>query len=106
MLEWFEAMAADGDPPKALLNRPELEEHLWPIYEAFQSFWGDRHIGPMGGLGAIPFVSIEAYARSHGIEFGDEFERFKRMLGRMDGVYQQWASERLKLEASKNRNSS
>jgi hypothetical protein len=94
MAEWFESMAADGDPPQALLERPEVLEHLVPVYEAFGALWGDRQLGAFGGVGAIPFQALDAYARRYGFDDREEFQRLHMLIARMDGVYLAYVAEK------------
>lgn len=58
---------------------------LGSIYRAFSELATDRP-ATMGGLGAIPFASIDAYARRYLIE-GDEFERFHHLIRAADGAW-------------------
>ena len=41
----------------------------------------------MGGVGAIPFSSVDRYAARVGICDADAFSRFLNLIRRMDGAY-------------------
>ncbi|WP_442785934.1 phage tail assembly chaperone [Methylobacterium sp. C25] len=93
-LEWGERAAwlleladEDGTAPKALLNRPDLPDHLVFARDAFWSLSPDRPLGALGGCGHIPWSSIERYAARHGITDPDAFERFEALIGAQDRVY-------------------
>ena len=79
-------LAAEGEAPKALLDKPELGSGLRLFYDAFWALSTDRPL-MMGGVGHIPFASIDLYARRAGIDGRDEFERFRILIGRMDEAY-------------------
>jgi hypothetical protein len=101
MLEWFLALAADGEPPPALLSRPEIPDHLAWVYDAFRAMWGDRHPIPYFGFGKIPFTAMDAYARRKRIESSDQFERFEALISRLDDFYMEWQGEKAKQAAQK-----
>lgn len=68
--------------PKALLDRPELFDHLDHIWNAFQIVSTDRPSGM--GLAPIPFSAIDRFARRYEIRSVDEFDRLRRLIGEMD----------------------
>lgn len=45
----------------------------------------------MGGAGPIPFSSLDRYADRYGIDDGEEFDRFRASIRRMDAAYLKWA---------------
>jgi hypothetical protein len=53
-------------------------------WDAFAALSTDRPVGL--DRGAIPWSSIDRYARRFGIE-GDAFERFARLIRSMDAAY-------------------
>lgn len=69
-------------PPKALLNRPDLGEHLHFVWSAYHAVSADRPVG--FGLASIPFAAIDRFARRYGITDIDEFDRLRRLIGEMD----------------------
>jgi hypothetical protein len=80
------ALAAEGDIPKALLDKPDMRPGLKLYYDGFWALSGDRPL-TMGGIGQIPFASIDRYARRAGIDGRDEFDRFRMMIIRMDDAF-------------------
>lgn len=80
-----ERLEAGEAPPKALVDRPELSPGLRLYFDAFTDIDKDRPSG-LGGIGAIPFTSIDAYARRIGIDAPDEFRMFMHLIQRMDAV--------------------
>ncbi len=54
-------------------------------FDAFADLDKDRPIG-LGGIGAIPFTSVDAYARRLGIDAPDDFRMFMQLIQRMDAV--------------------
>ncbi|WP_185982979.1 phage tail assembly chaperone [Aureimonas mangrovi] len=79
-------LAEEGDEPQALLDRPSVEPHLLPFWEAFHELSTDRPIG-MAGAGPIPFTSIDRYASRFGFDDANEFDRLLRMIRAMDQEY-------------------
>lgn len=53
--------------------------------DAFADLDQDRPAGP-GGVGAIPFTSIDTYARRIGLDAPDDFRLFMRLIRSMDAV--------------------
>lgn len=41
----------------------------------------------MGGVGAIPWTAINAYAKRHGVRDPDDFDDFVSLIREMDAVY-------------------
>lgn len=72
-------------PPKALVDRPSLLPGLQLYFDAFADLDKDRPT-LLGGIGAIPFTSIDAYARRVGIDAPDEFRLFMQLIQHMDAV--------------------
>jgi hypothetical protein len=79
-------LASEGEPPKALLDKPDMRPGLVFFYEGFWALSGDRQTG-MGGAGPISFGAIDCYARRAGITGRDDFERFRVLITRMDQAY-------------------
>lgn len=50
----------------------------------------------MGGVGQIPFASIDRYAGRYGPDCRDGFEAFHALIRRLDAAYVQWAAEKAK----------
>lgn len=109
MLAWFlnwgehiaflEDMAASGGSPKALQVRPSLEPHLTIWWNAFQELCTDRPVH-MGGVGAIPFTSLDRWARRHGLA-GDDFEAFQAAMRAMDAAFRAHAEKQVRKPAQK-----
>ncbi|MGJ0508858.1 MAG: phage tail assembly chaperone [Methylocystis sp.] len=78
---WLLEEAADGDPVavRAISAWPEIAPHLQFVWEAFWGLGSDRPL-TMGGVGAIPFSSIDRYAMRFSITDPDQFSRFIRLL--------------------------
>ncbi|HEX2554252.1 MAG TPA: hypothetical protein VHL98_11150 [Microvirga sp.] len=92
----MQKLAEEGEPPRALLEQPEIWPHLAWVWDAFNDLSSDRPFGAMGGAGRIPWSSIDRYAARHGIDDPDAFDRFKRLLGAMDRAYLDHEAERAK----------
>ena len=60
---------------------PGLQLYL----DAFMDLDQDRPVG-LGGIGAIPFISIDTYARRIGLDAPDDFRLFMTLIRRMDAV--------------------
>jgi hypothetical protein len=99
--QWLRDLATDGDTPRALLDKPEIEEHLVFVWNAFWAISGDRPIGAMGGIGSIPFAVIDRYAVRYGVDGRDEFDRFHSLIKRLDAVFIAKATEKAAEEAKK-----
>ena len=81
--EFLEEIAEeDGELPRALEEKPELEPHQEGILEAFYLLSCDRPIG-MGGVGAIPTTGILALA---GVIKEDPWD-FLVLCRALDAVY-------------------
>lgn len=64
---------------------PDLIDGVGDFLTAFWELSTDR---PSGfGPGPIPFTSIDAYARRHGIDDPDEFALFSDLIREMDRAY-------------------
>lgn len=87
-------LAAEGEVPKAIDDRPPLKRYLLPIWDAFHALAGDRHIGM--GVGPIPFSAIDRYATRFGIAGRDEFARFHALISAMDVAHQQHMAAKVK----------
>lgn len=107
--EWLAKIAAEREiAPQALLDRPDIPEHLASVYNAFWTLSGDRRVtistvvtGDGGilqraDLGPIYFQAIDAYARRFGLDDRDRFERFEHLIRCMDAAYRQWVAEQSK----------
>ncbi|MGJ0505608.1 MAG: phage tail assembly chaperone [Methylocystis sp.] len=92
---WLLEEAADGDPVamRAISAQPEIAPHLQFVWGAFWELGSDRSL-TMGGVGAIPFSSIDRYAVRFGITDTDQFTRFIRLLRQMDAKYLPIANKR------------
>lgn len=66
------------------LAAPEIPEEARFAYYAFRELATDRAIGM--GVGPIPFIAIDAFARRYRIEGVDEFERFLGLIRAIDGA--------------------
>jgi hypothetical protein len=62
-------------------NRVDPEPHLLSEWQAFAELRTDRPVG--FDVGAIPWSSIDAYARRHAIE-ADEFPRLVSLIRALD----------------------
>lgn len=74
-------------------DEPELADNLSWIWSAFWELGSDRPIG-MGGAGPIPFSSLDRYAGRYDIDDGEEFDRFRGFIRRMDAAYLKWARKK------------
>jgi len=92
---WLREIAEDGDEPAALAAKPVLPPFLEPVWSAFWALSGDRQVF-MGGVGQIPFASIDRYAGRYGPDCRDGFEAFHALIRRLDAAYVQWAAEKAK----------
>jgi hypothetical protein len=99
--QWLRDLAAEGHAPRALIEKPEIDDHLAFVWNAFWAISGDRPIGVMGGVGSIPFAAIDRYAVRYGVDGRDEFDRFHAMIKRMDAVFIAKANEKAAEEAKK-----
>ncbi len=72
---------------KALDTRPEIEPYLRFVWDAFWELCSDRPVFGMGGVGAIPFSSVDRYAARVGICDADAFSRFLNLIRRMDAAF-------------------
>ena len=82
---------AGDDAIPALVNRPELEDHLDFEWRAFRDLRNDRSLGMSAG--PIWWTSIDAYARRHQIDDPDAFERFAFLIQAMDETYRAHMAE-------------
>ncbi|MFA7279818.1 MAG: hypothetical protein WC100_06960 [Sterolibacterium sp.] len=55
-------------------------------------------------VGAIPFTSIDVYARRYGIESVDDFDRFRILIHRMDTAFLKYFADEAKAEEKRNKN--
>lgn len=85
-IDWLRDLADGGEAPKALAAQPQLDERLEFVWSAFWSLSNDRTVG-FGYVGRISFNSIDRYAARLGIEGRDEFERLRRLIGKMDAAF-------------------
>jgi hypothetical protein len=78
--------AGGAVPPLPFLqNEPDLPEHLAFEWGAFQDLSRDRQSGM--GIGPIPWSAFDRYARRHGIDDPDSFERFVALMAAMDAAF-------------------
>ncbi len=86
-VDWLEDLAAEDpeNPPRALLERPEIPSHLQELWHAFVSLSTCRPLVG-GSVGPIPWVAIDCYARRYGID-GEEFERLTEVVAAMDSAF-------------------
>lgn len=93
---WFVEEAAEGNTValKALDAQPEIEPYLRFVWDAFWELNSDRPIGAMGGVGTIPFSSVDRYARRFGINDPDQFSRFLSLIRKIDSKYTVKVNER------------
>lgn len=93
---WLLEEAATGDPAalKAINARPDIDSYLNFVWEAFWELCSDRPVVPMGGVGAIPFSSIDRYSARVGLSDTDHFTRFLTLIRRMDAKYLANVNER------------
>ncbi|WP_443136519.1 phage tail assembly chaperone [Methylobacterium sp. Leaf106] len=93
--EWLADLAEeDGIEPKALIDRPDLPEHLIFAWDAFWRLSGDRQLG-FGSPGPIQFASIDRYAERFGILATEEFDRFCRLVRAMDDEWRRYIAKKL-----------
>lgn len=93
--EWLRGVAEDtGELPKALADKKAVTPQFDFYWRAFWTLSGDRPMGAMGGVGKIPFLALDAFARRFGVSSIDDFEKFLSVLGRMDAVYLDWLKEK------------
>lgn len=89
-MEWgahekqLQALAAQGNDPKALRDKPDLEIENTLYWNAF---WDLETCRPVGfGIAKIPWTAIDQWASRHGY-FGEAFERLTNIIAQMDGAY-------------------
>lgn len=76
--------------PRALQDRPTIEERHQHLWQAFWLLNSDRGMS-FGGPLPIPFSSLDRYAARYGIADIDEFEQLVDVIGTMDSAYLEWA---------------
>lgn len=80
-------LADAGQPIKAWLERPEIDQRLVPVWAAFHALSGDRAAG-FEGLGPIPFLAIDRYCERFGLaDDVDQFECVHALIRAMDAEY-------------------
>ena len=80
--------------PAGYLDRPELNESLEYVWDAFWTLNSDRPLGI--GEGPIPFTSIDRFAQRYGIDNLDDFDEFRSLIHAIDGEYLKFRSEQSK----------
>jgi len=90
----------DGRAPKALSEKPELEDHLVWVYNAFSRISTDRQYFESGGCTTISWSAVNDYAIRYGIDDLDDFTRFYNLISALDAVYLRDQSEKLKARAA------
>lgn len=68
------------------------DPHLEFEWQAFIELSNDRQMGM--SLGPLSWTSMHLYAERHGL-FGDEFDRFARLIREMDSAYLGWHGRRM-----------
>lgn len=81
-----EAILSAGQIPSEELYPPNVLPEAEFYYRAWCELSGDRQMG-MGGVGPIPFMSLDRYADRYGVHNVDEFSLFSRIMRAMDSVY-------------------
>lgn len=79
---------AAGQTPKALQERPELDERLLPYWETFWILHPSRPIGM--NVGAIPVRDMIDYLRLAGLTMDSELRRGIRLVGALDSEWREW----------------
>ncbi len=79
---------AAGKTPKALQERPELDERLHAYWETFWTLHPSRPIGM--NAGAIPVRDIIEYLRLTGLTTDAELRRGIRLVGALDIEWREW----------------
>lgn len=85
-------MEEQPEPPKVLLNKPDLYDDLIPIWE---SFWFLHPARPAGmDVGAIPLTEIIAYWREVvGVASRSELTEKVRLVRAMDKAFLEYVKE-------------
>ena len=78
--------------PDALLKQPDIAEDCLWLWRAFHEVSHDRSFGY--GVGPIPAMSIDAYARRHRIDDPDQYEMLVEVLRALDRVYMEQANKK------------
>lgn len=68
--------------PKAIQNKPRIQEWDWIYWECFNDLCGSRQM--VNGLGFIPWDSVDRWARRHDIRDEEQFEMLRYVVGKMD----------------------
>lgn len=93
--EFLSGLAAEtGKKPKALIDRPAIDEHLRFAWNAYWELASDRPHNPVGSPAAIPFAAIDRYAARYGVDDMDEFARFHQLVRRMDMAFRAHMSKK------------
>lgn len=82
----LEAQEAMGVTPKALLDRPRLEQHDRYYLEAFHDLAASRRYN-QAGVQPIPVADIAAYLDLCAIDLPTERYRLFQLIRRLDGAY-------------------
>ena len=90
-LQDLEDIASAGGDPKALRDRPVLQDHLRFEWDAFWTLLSDR---PAGHSTRIPFTAIDRYADRYGLETLDAFERFRSLMTQMNTAFNEASASR------------
>lgn len=94
-LDFLEGLAEEtGDIPPALLDRPDLDTHLKPVWTAFWALQGDRAVSPSGLVRPIPYTAVSRWARDRGFDL-DDLDRLWSRLEGLDRAYLAAESDRL-----------
>lgn len=95
--EWFRELEAIDGKPRALAYKPEIGAHQMDIWRAFCDLAGARSSNGYGP-NPIAWTEIDAWLRVTGARL-DAWE--VRAIRRMDAAFLDWAAERVKAEAGR-----
>jgi len=79
---------AAGHTPKALQERPELDDRLTPYWETFWTLHPSRPVGM--NVGAIQVRDIVEFLRLSGLTMDSELRRGVRLVCALDTEWREW----------------
>lgn len=95
-MDFFLGLAEEtGVVPPPLASRPDLEDHLAPVWTAFWDLQGERRISPSGMVRPLPWTAVERWAERFGWADPDGFDWLWSRLQGLDRDYLDFEAARL-----------